>query len=37
VVPADVHSIVEARVNDFEKIHQWSVQQHNQLHTEEVA
>ncbi|KAK3303710.1 Metallo-dependent phosphatase-like protein [Chaetomium strumarium] len=35
-IPADSSSVVEAKVNDFKKIELWSVQKHNQLHTEEV-
>ncbi|KAK3295272.1 Metallo-dependent phosphatase-like protein [Chaetomium fimeti] len=36
-IPEAARGIVETKVNDFKKIDQWTAQQHNAIHQEEVA
>jgi hypothetical protein len=36
-IPEESHGIVEAKVNDFKKINQWTARQHSAVHEEEVA
>jgi 3',5'-cyclic AMP phosphodiesterase CpdA len=36
-IPKAAYDIVEAEVNDFRMIHQWTAQRHNSVHEEEVA
>jgi Icc-related predicted phosphoesterase len=36
-VPTDAYEVVEAKVNDFRKISEWSVHRHNAAHAQEVA
>jgi predicted phosphodiesterase len=36
-IPPEAYGVVEAKVNDFKKINDWSARQHNAVHDEEVA
>ncbi|KAK4041146.1 ser thr protein phosphatase superfamily [Parachaetomium inaequale] len=36
-IPQDAYGVVEAKVNDFKKINQWTAKQHNTIHLKELS
>ena len=37
LIPEDASSIVQAKVSDFKKINGWTIEKHNEIHTEEAS